>query len=319
MKKSMIVIVLLAGAAIAAFTLFGESLTAATPAKPATAAPKSATAGAPVARTEAEMLLDQGIAALQGGNISKAREVFADVISRFPSTPSGARASLENARIYVQANDPVSARNILANSLSVLPDGAARQEVLTQMDRLNSELVFSRKAAPDSIEYVVRPGDSLEKIGKKFKISAPFIKRINYLSSDRLNIKDRLKVFQGPFSVVVDKPRFRLTVYLNGQFVKEYRVGLGKENSTPAGEYSVRNKMVDPTWDPPGPEFKASKAPDNPLGTRWIEFNKEYGIHGTIAPDSIGKMESRGCVRMLNSDVEELYDLVVIGSKVTLR
>jgi lipoprotein-anchoring transpeptidase ErfK/SrfK len=32
-----------------------------------------------------------------------------------------------------------------------------------------------------------------------------------------------------------------------------------------------------------------------------------YRIHGTNAPDTIGKHVSSGCIRMLNDDVTDLY------------
>jgi lipoprotein-anchoring transpeptidase ErfK/SrfK len=44
-----------------------------------------------------------------------------------------------------------------------------------------------------------------------------------------------------------------------------------------------------------------------------------YGIHGTIEPKSIGTQASEGCVRMLNKEVEELYSLVPVGTKVTIQ
>ena len=46
--------------------------------------------------------------------------------------------------------------------------------------------------------------------------------------------------------------------------------------------------------------------------------NRAGGIHGTIQPDLIGQQVSHGCVRMLNKDVEELYDIVPIGAKVLI-
>ena len=52
---------------------------------------------------------------------------------------------------------------------------------------------------------------------------------------------------------------------------------------------------------------------------RWVDIGDSYGIHGTIEPDSIGKNESRGCIRMLNSEVEEVYDFLVIGSEVKVQ
>jgi lipoprotein-anchoring transpeptidase ErfK/SrfK len=76
--------------------------------------------------------------------------------------------------------------------------------------------------------------------------------------------------------------------------------------------------MVDPTYY--GPEgVIAHDDPKNPLGERWIDIGDSYGIHGTIDPESIGKNESRGCIRMLNSHVEEVYDFLVIGSEVKIQ
>ena len=52
---------------------------------------------------------------------------------------------------------------------------------------------------------------------------------------------------------------------------------------------------------------------------RWISLGEGYGIHGTIEPDSVGKSESRGCVRMHDKDVEIVYDLLTIGSEVVIQ
>jgi lipoprotein-anchoring transpeptidase ErfK/SrfK len=49
-------------------------------------------------------------------------------------------------------------------------------------------------------------------------------------------------------------------------------------------------------------------------------FNLDgYGIHGTIHPDMIGQPVSAGCVRMLNNDVEELFDIVPEGTRVLIN
>ncbi|MBM3248214.1 MAG: L,D-transpeptidase, partial [Candidatus Omnitrophica bacterium] len=55
------------------------------------------------------------------------------------------------------------------------------------------------------------------------------------------------------------------------------------------------------------------------LGTRWMGFDiPEYGIHGTTEPESIGKQATKGCVRMINKDVEELYSILPVGTEVTI-
>jgi hypothetical protein len=46
--------------------------------------------------------------------------------------------------------------------------------------------------------------------------------------------------------------------------------------------------------------------------------NTEYRIHGTNAPDTIGKKVSSGCIRLTNEDVEDLYNRVTLGTKVVV-
>jgi lipoprotein-anchoring transpeptidase ErfK/SrfK len=121
-----------------------------------------------------------------------------------------------------------------------------------------------------------------------------------------------------------------LDVYLGGTFMLRYPVGLGAESSTPSGEWEVQNKLKNPQYYPPrGGKIILADDPENPLGERWIGLKgvkgeavgqQRYGIHGTIEPDSIGRSASLGCIRMHNTDVEEFYDLVVVGhTKVTVN
>ena len=65
---------------------------------------------------------------------------------------------------------------------------------------------------------------------------------------------------------------------------------------------------------------------ENILGTRWMSLTatgetppaRGYGIHGTWEPATLGKQSSAGCIRMRNSDVEELFMLVPEGTPVTI-
>lgn len=124
--------------------------------------------------------------------------------------------------------------------------------------------------------------------------------------------------------VVIDRSAFTLTLYRHGEVVKRYGIAVGTaEYPTPAGEFQVQSKVVDPTWVPPDSEWakdaKVTKpGPDNPLGTRWMAINGTIGIHGTNAPSSIGSAASHGCIRMLMPDVEELFEIVELGTPVTV-
>ncbi|MHC4712456.1 MAG: L,D-transpeptidase family protein [Planctomycetota bacterium] len=289
------------------------------PVSPAYGTPQGSSTDTAAGRSEADNLLDRAIKTLQGGDETAARQMLADVAKRFPTQPAGARASIRLASVHEKAGEQYEARNALSRALKGIPEGLERDDVVAKLTRLNAELVFSKKDAPDSIIYTVKSGDALARIARPYDTTAEFIMKINYLTSNKIHPGDRLKLFQGPFDVVIEKSKFRLTVYRSGIFIKEYAIGLGKNGTTPEGEFAVTSKLIDPEWDPPGPEYAASGDPDNPLGTRWIEFTPHYGIHGTIEPETIGKEESRGCIRMLRDEVEQLYDIVVPGSKVTIK
>ena len=193
---------------------------------------------------------------------------------------------------------------------------AERDRLLPQLNRLSKSLFFSPQ--PHFINpYVVKSGDQLRVIGQKHKVSWEYLAKLNHVDPKKIRAGQKLKMFQGPFSAFVVLDKFELTVHVDGVFVKRYRVGVGKDGTTPVGTFPVKNKMVDPTYYGPDGVI-AHDDPANPLGERWIDIGDSFGIHGTIEPDSIGKKESRGCVRMLNSDVEEVYDFLIVGSQVKI-
>ncbi len=91
------------------------------------------------------------------------------------------------------------------------------------------------------------------------------------------------------------------------------------------GETFVQSKAKNPGWTPPPAMRRRSPylpaymppGPNNPLGIRAIYLGwTEYRIHGTNSPGSIGTEASSGCIRMLNSDVMDLYERVHIGAPV---
>ena len=111
-----------------------------------------------------------------------------------------------------------------------------------------------------------------------------------------------------------------MTYYENGVKKAVYPLGLGKTYTpTPVGYFKILEKVVNPTWiDPSDPEYMVSSGPANPLGYRWMQIRGNYGIHGTNRPDSIGGYVSNGCIRMLEADVEKLFDAVDVGTPVDI-
>ena len=166
--------------------------------------------------------------------------------------------------------------------------------------------------------YKIAPGDQLTKVARKYDVPWEYLARLNQVNPAKIRAGDTLKVQQGPFSAIVDLSEFELTIHSRGYYVCKFNVGTGKNGASPIGTFKVKNKEVNPVY------YGSDKVidrddPQNPLGERWLDIGNSFGIHGTNEPDSIGKAESKGCIRMKNTDVELVYDLLIIGSEVTIR
>ena len=232
--------------------------------------------------------------------------------------------NLEIVNNYVKEGRKFEARNILSDIFINKKIPEKQKVIKDTLDKLNEELIFSLAPSADATIYNVQPGDILAKIAKKFNTNYELIMRINGKSSSKLNVGEKLKILTGKMKILVDKSDFTLTLIHNDHYVKQYRICIGKDNKTPEGTFEVKNKMKEPAWySPQGGVFPYGHK-ENILGTRWIGFKDKpnlvgFGIHGTTLPESIGTASSNGCVRMLNSDVEELYDFVTLDTEIIIQ
>ncbi|GGI19127.1 L,D-transpeptidase [Bradyrhizobium guangdongense] len=130
---------------------------------------------------------------------------------------------------------------------------------------------------------------------------------------------------EAPGTIIIDTPNTYLYYVLgNGQAIR-YGIGVGRDGFTWSGTQSVTKKAEWPDWTPP-PEMiqrqpylprHMAGGPGNPLGARAMYLGGTvYRIHGTNAPDTIGKHVSSGCIRLTNDDVSDLYSRVSVGTKV---
>lgn len=122
--------------------------------------------------------------------------------------------------------------------------------------------------------------------------------------------------------VVLNIPEYTLRLVEGKIVLKEYEVAVGTSiEQTLVGKFAVFFKEKNPTWYPASgfvDKTPVPPGPDNPLGSRWIEYAPAFGIHGTHKVWTVDYPVSGGCVRMYNPDVEELYELVEIGTPVTV-
>ncbi|MFA5270991.1 MAG: L,D-transpeptidase family protein [Candidatus Omnitrophota bacterium] len=215
-------------------------------------------------------------------------------------------------------NDFLEAQKLYKQAQSNTDDVAKLKDIQKKLEDVNIKIIFSPIMDKCSVKYTVKPNDSLGKIAKEYNTTIELIKRANNLSRDVIRPGDKFKVNNCKFAIVVDKSQNLLFLKNGDDIIKTYVISTGKNNSTPVGTFKIVNKQTNPTW------FKAGAvvppdSPENILGTRWMGFDlKSYGIHGTTDPDALGKQITAGCVRMRNSEVEELYDIVPVGTEVTI-
>lgn len=115
----------------------------------------------------------------------------------------------------------------------------------------------------------------------------------------------------------------RVEVYRGETLEASYPVAVGKPGwETPTGDFAVLSTIENPGWTSPFTNEVLPPGPDSPLGERWIAFwtdgENMIGFHGTPNRASIGQAASHGCVRMYNEHIRELYELVDIGTPVTV-
>ena len=139
--------------------------------------------------------------------------------------------------------------------------------------------------------------------------------------------------------LVLDRQARLLSVVENDQERRRFSVAVGMAGwETPVGEFQVLEKTRDPIWEHPQSGRLHLAGPSNPLGSRWIGFFRDCrgrkgwdgeqtldikgcvvaGFHGTPHRWTVGRAVSHGCVRLYDEDVRELFELVSIGTPVTV-
>ena len=146
-----------------------------------------------------------------------------------------------------------------------------------------------------------------------------------------------LKIPDVSYPPPVDRAAF-VIIHLSGKFLEAFDAGTNllfhcpcsiaaRVEKRPVGQLHVAvvapnpNYTFDPSVFPESPEAQAighklilPPGPNNPVGVAWIGLDRPgYGMHGTPAPEQVGRTESHGCFRLANWDAEYLLKLAWIG------
>ena len=261
-------------------------------------------------------------------------------VEQTPIIPDVIAVALEDARATERAGDTMAARNaysavfknIVIGGVSVSHREKLLDSIRDSLNRLNREIYFNKWNLYESQEfYVVKGGDNLTGIARKFGTTPDFLVRVNGITDMNLiRVGDKLKIVRGPFNAIIDKSECRMYVLHGEELFCEYDVSVGRKGrETPSDTYRIGQKERRPDWTDPdtGAVYKFGDS-EYPLGEYWIPLCGDtvgrigIGIHGRsgeAADMPIGGAVSRGCVRMRNSDVKVLFALLTSGvSKVKI-
>jgi len=210
------------------------------------------------------------------------------------------------------------------------------------------ELEDGQPAVFGAVEYYTAAyEDTLTDIARRYSLGYEEIVRVNpgvdpWLpgAGTQIVIPGRRILPSGPREgIIVNLPEHRLYYFPKRkknepQTVITYPVSIAKMDwHTPLGETRVIAKEKNPSWYPPESVRKEHAArgeplpavvkpgPDNPLGAYKIRLAitpGAYLIHGTNNPLAVGMAVTHGCMRMYPEDIEALFPLVPIGTKVRI-
>lgn len=257
-------------------------------------------------------------ALIRDGKLNEAKAIIDQIAEKKSGDKAIGKIYFEIASAYENKNDLVKARDIYRLILRKHQNIENISEAQDKLGKLNIAILFSKTMTDKDALYEVEPGDTLINIAKRFGTTVDLIKTANSLKSDNIKARSKLKVSKARYKILVDKSQNVLTLLNDDDIIKVYRVSTGENNSTPVGNFKIVNKIVDPVWYTEKAIVPA-ESPDNVLGSRWMGFNLPgYGIHGTTSPKKIGQQATKGCIRVLNAEVEELYKIIPIGTEVTI-
>ncbi len=234
---------------------------------------------------------------------------------------------LQQANQLINDNKIIQARKLLNKSLAGYIADDDNKPLINLAIKLGQQTILSEYVYADDPLcqwYKVKPGELLVRIAKRCKVPYKLLCRINHIANPRrLRAGQKIKLIFGPVNAKVVIHDLVLYLYLQDTLIGGYDVGLGKNNKTPTGTWLVADRVRKPVYrDPDTGEIYAPDAPDNPTGGYWIRIRGiagnavgkvGFGIHGTNDPTSIGKFKSKGCIRLRNEDISEVFDMLKPG------
>jgi len=127
-------------------------------------------------------------------------------------------------RLIKESGDLIAARQAYLNFLDAYPYSGVANEAKKDLGEINTDIIFSQYEDPQKVEYIVKSGDTLNRIASRTDTTTELIMRSNNLETIMINIGDRYLIPQPDFSLTIDHENQTVTLYNKNRFFKEYPV-----------------------------------------------------------------------------------------------
>ena len=198
---------------------------------------------------------------------------------------------------------------------------AETQEVDLLLSQLAGSVIYSTEPRLEP-PYMVQAGENLKEIAQKYDVPWQLLAKINRVTSpDGLQPGQQLKVVRGPFSALVDLSQRRLTLMLDRRYAGQFPIEVDPTTSVEEGHWTINQKLITP--GNVGPAGSASAAPSD---QKSIMMTNTSGGASQIAilrganSSAPGLTDPAGrVIRLKTQDVEDVYDILSLGSQVVIR
>ena len=210
------------------------------------------------------------------------------------------------------------ARSALMAFLQKYPSGQHVEEAKDLLGEVNIDILLSRTPSPEKQEYIVKPGDVLQKVAHKVKSTPELIMRMNNMSGTMLHIGERLLISHPDFSIIVQRKPKVLVVLDHGAFFKQYHIGEEKLPPRQPPKMTAHVAEIMAWRDGKRVGFGTKEYVGS---TRWIRLSAPsymiYSLPDAAHPALSQPPPAQG-IGLAAADVEELSGLVNNRTPVTI-
>lgn len=230
--------------------------------------------------------------------------------------PDLGRRHFDAALALIREGELVSARDRLLYLMEYFPESATWPEARRIVGEVNMDLLLSKIPIPGKAEHIVKRGEALVTIARRSETTIDYIMRANGKISEYIFPDEKLTVYPLNFRVEIDLAKKTVTVFDGEAFFKEYAVldkNLPADLKAPVAT-TVSERVA---WHVDRPVDFTHPAYMN--CSKWIRTGKiGLFIRQSDGPaGAAGESRPYG-VMIANEDLEELYTILRVGSKVDL-